>query len=67
MPLFDFRCLHCGTVMVDCKVGINEDWKKLRRCKHCFGKLEKIPGISNPVFIGDGWTEKAGKTEKDND
>jgi putative FmdB family regulatory protein len=52
MPLYEYKCLRCGTsIEVLQKVGDSS----LKKCVKCGGTLEKV--ISPPAlqFKGEGW------------
>lgn len=52
MPLYEYRCTHCGSVI---EVLQKVDERPRRTCQDCGGRLEKI--LSSPAiqFKGSGW------------
>lgn len=61
MPLYEYRCLKCGTKIE--KIRKFSD-PPLTKCEECGGKLERL--LSSPAFKfkGTGWyiTDYAGKS-----
>ena len=61
MPLYEYRCLKCGTKIE--KIRKYSD-PPLTKCEKCGGKLERL--LSSPAFKfkGTGWyvTDYAGKS-----
>jgi putative FmdB family regulatory protein len=66
MPIYEYRCLDCGT-HIEKRQGINED--PLKICENCGGKLEKQWSLSGIQFKGEGWyvTDYAGKKDTKSD
>jgi putative FmdB family regulatory protein len=55
MPLYDFRCDHCGDTQ---EIKLPFDYGGTINCGNCGNKLLKVwpsPGIH---FKGDGWASK---------
>ena len=52
MPIYEYKCLKCGSVL-EALQKIND--KPLKKCPKCKGALEKV--ISPPAlqFKGNGW------------
>lgn len=66
MPIYEYRCLDCGT-HIEKRQGVNED--PLKICENCGGKLEKQWSLSGIQFKGEGWyvTDYAGKKDTKSD
>ena len=62
MPIYEYRCLDCGT-HIEKRQGFNEE--PLKICENCGGKLEKQWSLSGIQFKGEGWyvTDYAAKKE----
>ena len=63
MPIYEYKCLDCGTHLE--KMQKVSD-APLTVCDNCGGKLEKQWSRSGFQFKGEGWyvTDYAGKTTK---
>ena len=52
MPIYEYRCLSCGdTLEVLQKMGSG----KLRKCRKCSGKLERLVSRTSFMLKGGGW------------
>lgn len=60
MPIYEYKCLDCGTHLEKMQ-KISEE--QLKICENCGGKLEKQWSRSGIQFKGEGWyvTDYAGK------
>ncbi len=60
MPIYEYKCLDCGTHLEKMQ-KISEE--PLKVCENCGGKLEKQWSRSGFQFKGEGWyvTDYAGK------
>jgi putative FmdB family regulatory protein len=70
MPIYEYRCLSCGdTLEVLQKMGSG----KLRKCRKCSGKLERLVSRTSFMLKGGGWFDSgysntasgAGKSDVD--
>jgi putative FmdB family regulatory protein len=52
LPLYEYRCRKCGTVVE--KIQKFSD-TPLTKCEKCGGKLEKLVSASAIQFKGSGW------------
>ncbi|MEM7827965.1 MAG: zinc ribbon domain-containing protein [Candidatus Aenigmatarchaeota archaeon] len=67
MPIYEYRCKHCGKVY-EVIQKINEE--AIKSCIYCGGEVERIISLSSFVLKGSGWyltdySEKRKKAEKD--
>jgi putative FmdB family regulatory protein len=62
MPIYEYRCLDCGT-HIEKRQSVKED--PLKICENCGGKLEKQWSLSGIQFKGEGWyvTDYAAKKD----
>jgi putative FmdB family regulatory protein len=60
MPIYEYKCLVCGTHLEKMQKVTDEP---LKVCENCGGKLEKQWSRSGFQFKGEGWyvTDYAGK------
>jgi putative FmdB family regulatory protein len=60
MPIYEYKCLDCGTHLEKMQ-KVSEE--QLKICEKCGGKLEKQWSRSGIQFKGEGWyvTDYAGK------
>ncbi len=60
MPIYEYKCLDCGTHLEKMQ-KISEE--PLKICENCGGKMEKQWSRSGFQFKGEGWyvTDYAGK------
>src|SRR3954447_2296116 len=60
MPIYEYKCLECGSSIEKIQKSSDEP---LSVCEKCGGKLEKQISLSGFQFKGDGWyvTDYAGK------
>jgi putative FmdB family regulatory protein len=60
MPIYEYKCLGCGSHF-EKRQSVSED--ALTVCEKCGGKLEKQVSLSGFQFKGAGWyvTDYAGK------
>lgn len=60
MPIYEYRCLECGTHLEKLQKASDA---ALTECESCGGKLEKQWSLSGFQFKGEGWyvTDYAGK------
>jgi putative FmdB family regulatory protein len=60
MPIYEYKCLDCGTHLEKMQKVSDEP---LKVCENCGGKLEKQWSRSGFQFKGEGWyvTDYAGK------
>jgi len=70
MPIYEYKCLDCGTHLEKMQKVSDEP---LKICENCGGKMEKQWSRSGFQFKGEGWyvtdyadkkSGKAGKPEK---
>jgi putative FmdB family regulatory protein len=55
MPIYEYGCSSCGTVIeVMQKVGA----RPLRKCRDCSGKLQKLVSRTSFVLKGGGWFDE---------
>ena len=52
MPIYEYRCLKCGS---EIEVLQKFSDPPLRRCKECRGKLEKLISRTSFQLKGGGW------------
>lgn len=74
MPIYEYKCLDCGSHIEKMQKASDE---LLKVCEKCDGRLEKQWSLSGIQFKGDGWyvtdysnklkdgSAKSEKTEKD--
>ena len=53
MPIFDYRCPSCDHVELNVFTFSQPD--SLPECPSCGAVMEKMLGVFEPVFKGDGW------------
>jgi putative FmdB family regulatory protein len=70
MPIYEYRCQSCGdTLEVLQKMGSG----KLRKCRKCSGKLERLVSRTSFHLKGGGWfdsgysSSSGGVTKSDSD
>jgi len=63
MPIYEYECKNCGTVL-EAFQSFSE--KPLKKCKKCSGKLHKIISQSTFHLKGTGWyvTDYSGKSQQ---
>lgn len=66
MPIYEYKCLVCGTHLEKMQKVTDEP---LKICENCGGKLEKQWSRSGFQFKGEGWyvTDYAGKKSGDSE
>jgi putative FmdB family regulatory protein len=52
MPIYEYRCQSCGTVIEAIQ---KFDAKPLRKCRECAGRLEKLISRTSFQLKGGGW------------
>ncbi|MEP7039771.1 MAG: FmdB family zinc ribbon protein [Acidobacteriota bacterium] len=52
MPIYEYKCLDCGSHIEKMQKASDEP---LRVCEKCGGKLEKQWSLSGIQFKGEGW------------
>jgi len=52
MPIYEYRCKSCGTLI---EVIQKFDDKPLRKCRECSGRLEKQISRTSFQLKGGGW------------
>jgi putative FmdB family regulatory protein len=52
MPIYEYRCKSCGTLI---EVIQKFDDKPLRKCRECSGRLEKLISRTSFQLKGGGW------------
>ena len=52
MPIYEYRCKSCGTLI---EVIQKFDDKPLRKCRECAGRLEKLISRTSFQLKGGGW------------
>ena len=52
MPIYEYRCRDCETV-IEVMMGIND--RQPRKCRECSGKLEKLFSRTSFQLKGGGW------------
>ena len=62
MPIYEYKCLQCGT-QVEKRQSVSDE--PLTTCEKCHGRLEKQWSLSGFQFKGAGWyvTDYAGKKD----
>ena len=63
-PIFDTKCLKCGTVYEDV---LYTKGLEIHNCPKCGVKLEKLPPRVGVKFKGEGWTGRLDKLNKENE
>src|SRR5271155_87306 len=51
MPIYEYKCNHCGVFEVTQRITENP----LRKCPTCKGKVERIISATSFVLKGSGW------------
>lgn len=64
MPVYDYRCDHCGHVFTALQ-GMSED--PLGHCPKCGQRPTRVPSRSAIVFKGSGWHATDYRSKKDRD
>lgn len=70
MPIYEYKCLDCGTQLEKLQKSTDEP---LTVCEECNGKLEKQWSLSGFQFKGEGWyvtdyaKDKKGKSAEKSD
>ena len=62
MPVYDYRCDHCGHVFTAFQ-AMSED--PLARCPKCGQRPRRVPSSPAIVFKGSGWHVNDYRSKKD--